>query len=854
MSLQIDPNSVHLGKNAGVVDNIYIASYVGATGATGSCVLPPEIPYTPGNSSLIPLQPSCTFNFTDVLEIPPIPTPPPPASFRGCETLSASVNLITTEATKKTSLSLVAGGPFPGDTGTNDCTLKLVGIVDIDACTNFTATSVVNFNNAAAGSFLTIIPKSIPDCGFDLRGSININACENFTATSNITFNNALRGSYLTLTPSSLPNCGLDISGNLDVNACETFSATSSVSFRGNAVKKSSFSVSPASTPNCGFTLNGDVVIDACTDFSASGGINFSGKAVKSSSVTVTAAQQPNCGLVLSGNVEIDACATFTAISNLKIYGQSVSTITPLSIVSIGTPDCGFILNGELSIDACPSTSIEIVPDNLYPSYITLYTNVPAGQPPSSGEVFSYSPLILRSRPLTQGSCDSVVAMSIDPIDLELPSSCCPIIAPYTPGTMTGCCWDEDANGPFLYKDEYTNELYIGGTLPTPCFVCDTTITATGTMPFVYSDLTLNSLSVNFLTGTNCCTSHTDNVINLCSGIIQLTNPGDGTQLYANSTVVQVLAGGQGVTQIKAADIYLADGWRRSELDSGSLTLENTYLGNTYMYADAQSIYYTNADGAENVITANNIKTYNYGGDVATAGILGSGQVGFSAGATASAFSSMTPYGFYVDQGVDNDARTFIDSTKVQVVFSSQEFSELSSSKLIIQSAVSAKLATMDSAGYTVATANVPNGYPWSAIRTDGFSAHDGTSYSSFKANILTVGTSTLDTTQLKVGTSTLDTTQLKVANGATLSGTTLTIGTNTTLTAAQLTVGGSTGGRLTNTTLSLGNASLTSGSVLSNGGATFSFASPATGTFTLRAVSVCVSGATKTGYVFGNW
>jgi hypothetical protein len=419
---------------------------------------------------------------------------------------------------------------------------------------------------------------------------------------------------------------------------------------------------------------------------------------------------------------------------------------------------------------------------------------------------------------------------------------------------MTGCCWDEDANGPFLYKDEYTNELYIGGTLPTPCFVCDTTITATGTMPFVYSDLTLNSLSVNFLTGTNCCTSNTDNIINLCSGIIQLTNPGDGSQLYANSSVVQVIAGGLGVTQIKAADIYLADGYRRSELDSGSLTLENTYLGNTYMYADAQSIYYTNADGAENVITANNIKTYNYGGDVATAGILGSGQVGFSAGSTASAFSSMTPYGFYVDQGVDNDVMTFIDSTKVQVVFSGQEFSALSADKLIIQSAVSAKIATMDYAGYTVATAGVPNGYPWSAMRTTSFSAHDGSSYSSFTATTLTVGTSTLDTTQLKV------------ANGATLSGTTLTIGSSnlnsTTLnvgpsinmTGTTVSVGGSTGGRLTNTTLSLGNASLTSGSVLSNGGATFSFASPATGTFTLKAVSVCVSGVTKTGYVFGNW
>ena len=68
MSLQIDPTSVHLGKNGGVVDNIYVADYVATNPATLplSCTLPPEIPYTPGNPALLPLQPSCTFNFIDV--------------------------------------------------------------------------------------------------------------------------------------------------------------------------------------------------------------------------------------------------------------------------------------------------------------------------------------------------------------------------------------------------------------------------------------------------------------------------------------------------------------------------------------------------------------------------------------------------------------------------------------------------------------------------------------------------------------------------------------------------------------------------------------------------------------------
>jgi hypothetical protein len=752
MSLQIDPNSVHLGKNAGVVDNIYIASYVGATGATGSCVLPPEIPYTPGNSSLIPLQPSCTFNFTDVLEIPPIPTPPPPASFRGCETLSASVDLITTEATKKTSLSLVAGGPFPGDTGTNDCTLKLVGIVDIDACTNFTATSAVNFNNAAAGSFLTIIPKSIPDCGFDLRGSININACENFTATSNITFNNALRGSYLTLTPSSLPNCGLDISGNLDVNACETFSATSSVSFRGNAVKKSSFSVSPTSTPNCGFTLNGDVVIDACTDFSASGGINFSGKAVKSSSVTVTAAQQPNCGLVLSGNVEIDACATFTAISNLKIYGQAVSTITPLSILSIGTPDCGFILNGELSIDACASASIEIVPDNLYPSYITLYTNVPKGQPPDQGEAFSFSQMILRSRPLAQSGCDSVVAMSIDPIDLAIPSECCPIVKPYTPGRLTGCCWDEDANGPFLYKDEYTNEMYIGGNLPIPCFVCDTTITAPGTMPFVFSDLTLNSLAVNYLEGTSCCTSPTDNRINLCNGIIQFTNTSNNTQLSADSATINLLAGYGGNTQLKGANLVLSEPYKAADFTPSYIQLLDTSQANTYLYTTADSLYYTNAAGSEATVTASYFLIDRANGDFAQMNASG-----LKTETAAGAYSWLYPYELFMDQGPSSGLYSLLRPDSLTIANTANLFSEIKHNNIRVQGGPDswAQFVTdMDYNGMQATSLTAPSTWAYltsteilvqtsastySAMDADTVGVVDGNMYCQMKPDNLTV-------------------------------------------------------------------------------------------------------------------
>jgi hypothetical protein len=422
------------------------------------------------------------------------------------------------------------------------------------------------------------------------------------------------------------------------------------------------------------------VVIDACTDFSASGGINFSGKAVKSSSVTVTAAQQPNCGLVLSGNVEIDACATFTAISNLQIYGQAVSTIKPLSIVSTGTPDCGFILNGELSIDACASASIEIVPDNLYPSYITLYTNVPKGQPPDKGEPFSFSQMILRSRPLTQGGCDSVVAMSLDPIDLAIPSECCPIIQPYTPGTMTGCCWDEDVNGPFLYKDEYTNEMYIGGTLPTPCFVCDTTITATGTMPFVYSDITLNSLAVNYLEGTSCCTSPTDNRINLCNGIIQFTNPSNNTQLYADSSTINILAGYGGATQLKGANLILSESYKAADFTPSYIQLQDISQLNTYLYTTADSLYYTNAAGSEATVTASNFLIDRANGDYAQ---MSAGGLRTETG--AGAYTYITPSEIFMDQGAANSLYSLLRPTQITVGDGSTIYTSIQKSSIDIQ-------------------------------------------------------------------------------------------------------------------------------------------------------------------------
>lgn len=579
MSLQINPSSVQLGKDAvGNIDNIYVSSYFASPLPTGSCILPGKVTYTPGNPSLIPLQPSCTFTFNDVLDIPPIPPPPPP--IKACESLTATTNIVTTQSTRNTSLSLVAAGPIPSANGSSDCSISLIGIIDVTACVDFTATSAITFGNAASGSNLSMVATGAPNCGVDLRGRIDISACESFTASSSIAYGGAMKGSYLNLVSRSLPNCGLDITGTLNVNACENFSAQSNISMTGAAVTKSIFSISPTSAPNCGFTLTGDVVIDACTDFSASGGITFRGSAIKSSSVQVTSSSQPTCGMVLSGLVEIDACTTFNAINNLRITGPAVTTITPLSISSYDAPDCGLILNGEIIIDNVCS-SVSIVQDDA-PSSITVTVG---------GEAFSTQPIILRSKVETESGCDSVISLAIESISLEMPGASS--VVNYTPGTMTGCCWDENTDGPFLYRDEYTDEMYIAGSLPTPCFICDTGgfTLGNGLIPFVYADITLRSLNVDYLKGSDCCSSPTTNEINLCQGAINFSNPANVSQFSMTSQQVTMLAAGT-ETKIIAGDVYVGDGYSYAELEPRSLTIDDSSATNSYLYATAYSLLY----------------------------------------------------------------------------------------------------------------------------------------------------------------------------------------------------------------------------------------------------------------------
>jgi hypothetical protein len=520
MSLKINPASVRLGKDGALEDNRYVASYLPVDKASLplSCALPPEVAYVPGDSTLIPLNRSCSIAFPDVLAIPPVYNPTT-VQFSSCETLNAYTEITTTAATKNTTLSLVASGPtISPDGGPTDCSLKLVGLFDVTACADFAATSDIIFAGAASGSSIVVESSSAPNCGTKLTGIIDIDACETFTASAdNITFGPALKGSYLTVEAAGTPNCGFDLSGNLNVNACETFDAKATIQVRGNPVKKSAFTVAKTSLPNCGFNLTGDVLIEACTDFTATSAISFTGAAVKSNTLKLSSTGQPNCGINLTGDVTIDACATFNASNTLKIGGSAVSTVKPITLKSTSTPACGFSLDGEINIDACTNTSITVVTNTTSPGSITLRTDVPSGQSVDKGKAYSSAKLVPRGKVLWQNGCDMGIMITMDSINLEIPNNSIRFDTSKKSGSKSGCSWQEDTDSVGIVDDKDSGTVYVGGSQPIPCFACDTAqYTASGDKPFLFSDLELKSLSIEKITTNQCCQIDGDNSFDLC--------------------------------------------------------------------------------------------------------------------------------------------------------------------------------------------------------------------------------------------------------------------------------------------------------------------------------------------------
>jgi len=611
MALNIDPVSVHLGKDLAKpqasADNLYYADYTHtpAPDPTNRCVLPDPVDYIPGNSTLLSLQPSCAFNFTDVLGIPPPPPPPNPLIYRACETLTASSKVLTTEATKNSSLAIVTGGPITDDTtGTSDCTIQLVGILDVLACTDFAAKSSVTFGNAASTSNLAVIPASAPHCGFELVGNIDIKVCEDFTSSVNVKLGGALDGSYLRSSVTGAPDCGFALEGNLNVKACETLEATADINIHGTGVQKNDWSIEAAQAPNCGFVLTGDVLIDACPTVSAAGTINFLGKAVKTQSVAVTA-DDTKCGFTLSGDVEIDACASFEGYSFLEITGNAVSIPIPVEIVYTSTPDCGFSLYGKLEINACTSASVMVEATS---SAITLYKNVPTGGYITDGEIVDSQPISLSGvvSAFSDG-CGSSIALSMSSIDLEVPC-CFPKVVCKTLDVLSGSCFNMSRDGPCLYYDEVDDALFLTGALPQPCFTCDENLVRDD--GFVYADINIKRLQVDEIISSGCCASTTQNIINPCDGSISFNTPtGDVTQLQMTSSDVLLTSGIGTATSITASVVRITAAEKYTQLEPGGLLLgglnSGVYSGK-YMNATETVLTYGDVnDGSRLDITAN---------------------------------------------------------------------------------------------------------------------------------------------------------------------------------------------------------------------------------------------------------
>ena len=612
MSLQINPTSVHLGKNAdgSAADNRYVADYVPVDKnlLDVKCQLPAEVVHSPGPTELLALDKACAFTFPDVLALPPTYNPNV-VQFSSCQTLNASSEIRTTAATKNTTLSLVASGPTASTTGgPADCSLKLVGFFDVSACATFEASSDVVFAGAARGSNVSVVAASAPSCGSKLTGVIDVAACEGFTATSNnITYGGALKGSYLNVAASSIPNCGIDLSGYLNVNACETFDAKAAITMRGEPVKKSVFTVTKASVPNCGFNIEGDVLIEACTDFTATSSATFTGAAVKSNTLKLVPASQPNCGVSLVGDVLIDACSTFTATSNLKIGGNAVSAVTPISITSTGTPTCGFALNGELNINACTSASVTVVTNTASPGSITLRTDVPVGKNDNWGKAYSTAKLVPRGTVVWQKDCDIGIMITMDSIDLAIPSFVRLFDSFKKPPVKDGCSWDE-SDSVSLFRDYDENSVYIGGSMPVPCFVCDSTqYIATGPKPYLFTDLELKSLSVNDITANQCCTTEGDNKLDMCFGRLQLLDQ-NAASVTLTATQLQFVDSAIAQTRINSGYLYMVDDTRNTAvLEPSSLSLFDGNQTDTQLTMNAHSLVYNGPSGGSLQLDADDV-------------------------------------------------------------------------------------------------------------------------------------------------------------------------------------------------------------------------------------------------------
>jgi hypothetical protein len=124
--------------------------------------------------------------------------------------------------------------------------------------------------------------------------------------------------------------------------------------------------------------------------------------------------------------------------------------------------------------------------------------------------------------------------------------------------TTQGCNWQfagADAGGDvqddsIRIGKNSDGELALLGKLPIPCFSCSFEDPGTGSYPFAFTDIELNSLRTNFITAPEigfsggCCDEGSENMLHICQGFLKFSY--SGTEMYLDKENIKFYGTGQG--------------------------------------------------------------------------------------------------------------------------------------------------------------------------------------------------------------------------------------------------------------------------------------------------------------------
>ena len=372
MSLEIDPDSINLGKDAPK----YSAEYVPrpTTAPATDCVLPDAITFNLPELGLVDLDPSCTYEFPDTLGIPPTYYPPPVKPFPACEKFGATADVQFLHlAAKNSFLVIEASGPVkPEESGDealidnapNDCSLRVTGKFDIEACDKVTTSTAVNFGESLSGSLNLV---NVEDCGVALVGDIQYSGCPYYNVQNNVSFAPVFSGSSLGVTANNDNPCSLTIDGFFNADVCEEFGATNTVNISGSVVKNQKSTLNVRDKNPCGYDFSYSADIVACDKVNVDGSVTVKGDAkyvkINKPISLVKGNDAPNCSLELAGDIEINipnpGCKQLQYTDTSSIYGRSVVEVTPKYYTVLPSSDenpvCGVTIGGKTEIQACPT-------------------------------------------------------------------------------------------------------------------------------------------------------------------------------------------------------------------------------------------------------------------------------------------------------------------------------------------------------------------------------------------------------------------------------------------------------------------------------------------------------------------